>query len=289
MRYVFFPGCLSATQQYAYEFSALTVLNELGVEIIYPENVNCCGFPLRSLNSYGWIYLSARLMSVLEDFDAPTLLLCNWCHESLTYAIRLLSGNSELLEWVNELLKEEDLEFKGNLKFKHLIEVLHDDIGLEKISSHLKRKLEGYCFSIHPGCYSFRPGDHPKMDSNEKPLKLLKLVEVLGAEGRNHLDCCGWAISKTSIDVGLTLSGNRIKEAANSSCDGIIISCPHGGEIMETNYMDSAKASNVKADIPVLYYPQLLGLALGLKPEKVALHLNKSPVAVLLRRLGYLN
>ena len=98
MDYVFYPGCLSSTEQYAYEVSARRVCDALGISLIYPKDISCCGFPLRSVNSYGWLYLAARMMAILESYNKPAMLLCNWCHLSFTYAKRLLENN-ELLSW----------------------------------------------------------------------------------------------------------------------------------------------------------------------------------------------
>jgi len=283
LEYILYPGCLSSTEQYSYEVSCINVLKNLNVEFTYAENVNCCGFPLRSLNSFGWIYLSARLMAALEHYDKPCILLCNWCHASLTYTLKILNENGELNFWVNELLSKEGLRFEGKLTFKHILQFLHDDIGIEKLKSNVKRDMSGLKFSIHPGCLFFRPRDIGRPDNPFEPTILKSLVEALGAETDLCLDCCGWAIYKTNNDVGLTLAGNRIKSSIGS--DGIIISCPHGGEMLDKNYVDACKTVGFNGEIPVLYYTQILGLAMGLNPKDLALNLNKSPVKQLLNKL----
>lgn len=284
MEYVIYPGCLSVTEQYSYEVSCINVLNHLGVDFTYAENVNCCGFPLRSLNSFGWIYLSARLISVLEDYNKPCILLCNWCHVSLTYALKILNENEKLTSWVNDLLSREDLRFNGKLVFKHLLEFLYHDIGVEKLKSNIKRFMGGLKFSIHPGCLFFRPKDIGRPDNPYEPRILKELVELLGAEANVHLDCCGWAIYRTNSDTGLTLAGNRIK--ISYGADGIVISCPHGGEMLDKHYSDACKTVGFNGEVPVLYYTQLLGLAFGIDPKSLALNLNKSPIKPLLDKIG---
>ncbi len=288
MKYVFYPGCLSMTEQYAYEISAREVLKALGVELIYPENITCCGAILRSINSFGWIYLTARNMAVLEQHDEEALLLCNWCHLSFTHVQKLLSDNEELRKWINNLLSSEDLDYQGKLKFKHIIEVLHDDIGAEKIADSIKLKLENLKLSPHIGCQLMRPSELGRPDNPLNPIKLSRLIEALGAKAVSHIgfiECCGWAISKTSLDTGLTLAGNRIKYAIEAGVDGIVVTCPHGGEMLDYLQEDAIRAVGVKLGLPVIYYTQLLGLALGIKPEELGLQLNKSPVNKLLRKI----
>ena len=289
MKYIIYPGCLSLTEQYAYELSVRKSFEALGIELLNPENITCCGAPLRSVNAYGWIYLSARNMAVLEEEDIPALLLCNWCHLSFTQVNKLLTEREELRDWVNELLKEEDLEFRGDLKFKHLIEVLHDDLGLDAIAKSVKIKLENITLSAHSGCQLIRPTELGRPDNAVNPVKLKNLIKALGAKVADHLgelECCGWAISKTSMDTGLTLAGNRIKAASDARVDGLVLVCPHGAEMLDGMQDEAGKAIGAKLELPVMYYTQLLGLALGLKPEELGLQLNRSPIEKILEKIG---
>ena len=290
MKYIFYPGCTAMTSQYSYEISAKKALDILGIELIYPENITCCGAPLRSINAYGWIYLTTRNMAILEDYNEKALLLCNWCHLSFTHVKKLLSEDDELRRWVNELLKNEDLEYKGELEFKHVIEALHDDLGIDKINEAIKFKLEGLKLSPHIGCQLIRPTELGRPDNPINPVKLSNLIKALGAEPVNHLgfiECCGWAISKTSMDTGLTLAGNRIKFAVEANVDGIVISCPHGGEMLDSMQEEAGKAIGAKLNVPVIYYTQLLGLALGLNPNELGLQLNKSPVEKIIEKIKH--
>ncbi|MEM2136943.1 MAG: CoB--CoM heterodisulfide reductase iron-sulfur subunit B family protein [Candidatus Methanomethylicia archaeon] len=283
MDYVVYPGCLSSTEQYSYEVSCFHVLKHLNINFGYAENVNCCGFPIRSLNSFGWLYLSSRLMAVLEKYSKPCIILCNWCHASLTYAKKILNEDQSLMDWVNSLLSKEGLKYYGNLNFKHILELFHNDIGIEKLKSNVKKPLNGFKFSIHPGCLYFRPKDIGRLDDPYEPHMLKELVELLGAEVEVNLDCCGWAIYKTNPDTGLTLAGNRIKLASNT--DGIIISCPHGGEMLDKLYGNACKTVGFNGEVPVLYYTQILGLSMDIEPRELALNLNKSPVNKILKSL----
>lgn len=288
-KYVFYPGCTVLTEQYAYEISTRRVMNLLGVELIDPENISCCGMPLRSVNAYGWIYLSARNMAVLRDYEREAMLLCNWCHLSFTQVSKLLRKNKDLKSWVNEVLGEEDLEFKDDLKFKHVIEILYEDVGLNTVKSMVKQSLKNLKLSPHPGCQFIRPSELGRPDNPIEPKKLSKLIEVLGAEAEMHrgwLECCGWAISKTNMDSGLTLAGNRVKFANEAGVDGIIIICPHGAEMLDKRQTEALKIIGAKRALPVMFYTQLLGLALGLKPKELGLQLNKSNISKILQKLS---
>lgn len=288
MEYVFYPGCTVLTEQYGYEISTRKVMDTLGIKLIDPENISCCGMPLRSINAYGWIYLSARNMAVLREYNKEAMLLCNWCHLSFTHVKKILREDEELRSWINDILKEEDLEYENDLKFKHIIEVLYDNVGLDNLKSLVKLNLEGLTFSPHSGCQFIRPTELGRPDNAIEPTKLSKLIEVLGANAKPHigwLECCGWAISKTNMDSGLTLAGNRIKAASEAGVDGIVIICPHGAEMLDKRQEEALKIIGSKTPLPIIYYTQLLGLALGLKPKELGLQLNKSDISKILEKI----
>lgn len=288
MRYSLYPGCLVLTKQYGYEISTRRVLEVLGIKLITPADISCCGAPLRSINSYGWIYLTARNMAALEELKEESILLCNWCHLSFTHVRKIIEEEDELRDWVNELLKNEDLEYRGRLKFKHLIEVLYNDIGINKIKSLVKIKLDKLILSVHPGCQFIRPTKLGRPDNALQPHKLSELVEALGAKTKNHpgrLECCGWAISKTDIDSGLTLAGRRIRVAKEAEVSGIVVTCPHGAEMMDKKQEEALESIGIEHSIPVLYYTQLLGLALEISPRELGLQLNKSPTNKILESI----
>jgi heterodisulfide reductase subunit B len=126
-------------------------------------------------------------------------------------------------------------------------------------------------------------------DDPEDPSSLEELIEAVGAETEGYperLDCCGQGLSMTTGKTALTISGLKLKSIQDRGFDGVIAVCPFCMKMLDAR-QDAIKVAVQQKDIslPVLYYTQLLGLAMGIEAEKLGLNLNLSPVGELLKKL----
>lgn len=289
MKVAIFPGCVAATEQYAYEISAREVLPSLGVELVDVEGFSCCGWPMQSINTLAWLYLSARNLALAGKERVGILTLCNVCNCSFHGAREVLQKNKELRGEVDSLLKEEGLNFNGGARAWHVLELLHDEIGLDKIREAVKKPLENLKLAAHVGCQALRPSELRNLDDPEDPKKLAELIKALGAESSHYpekLDCCGALLLYTKRDAALTLTGEKIDAVQNNGFDGLITVCSNCHRMLDARQDAAAAAVGKSLSLPVLYYTQLLGLALGKDQKKLGLQLNRSPVGGLIGKLG---
>jgi len=288
LRYALYLGCMIANEEYAYEMSTREIMKELGVELVDLEGESCCGNPIRSLNTRLWLYLAARNLSLAERTGLDVLCLCSGCFESLSEAKHHLE-NEELKKWVNEALSLEGLEYKGICKVKHLIQVLYDDLGAEKLRNHLKKELKGLKLASHPGCHLLRPSKVLRADDPEDPRKLDELIKLCGAKSISYpekLDCCGAGLLMIKPEGTLSFAGSKLKALAEKEVDGLVTVCPACHIVFDKRQGAITKQMGVEKRIPTIYYPQLLGLALGIDFEKLGIHLNSSPVDQLISKIG---
>jgi heterodisulfide reductase subunit B len=283
-----FWGCRILTEHYGYELSVREVMPKLGVELVDLEGASCCGDPIKSVSDHAVTYLSARTLALarrtgLKDLFAP----CNRCHLTLSEAKYRLENDTETLDKIQLLLKEEGLEYSGEIRVWHTIDLLYDLIKPEAIKEKVKTPLNGFKLATHPGCQILRPSEIGRVDNPEAPMKLDELVQALGAETIDYsekLDCCGSALLSTHQDAALSLAGTKIKALQEYGVDGLVVSCPECHLMYD--YKQEAAGATVggKLKLPVFYYTQLLGVALGVENKKLGLHLNQSPVEELLKR-----
>ena len=283
-------GCVIPTIQYAYEMSVREVFPRLGVELVDLEDFSCCGLPVRSVNSYASVYLAARNLAIAEKTSLEDLLVpCNGCHLSLFEAERCLDGDEEVRRKVDSLLGEEGLEFKSSMRIWHTIDFLHDLIGEEKIRRSVKRRLEGLKLAPHYGCHILRPSSWGRVDDSEDPRKLDELLAWLGAEGVDYpekLDCCGNLLLLSHPDAAFSFAGLKLRALKELGVDGLVDCCPSCHMMFDMRQKSLGATVGVKLDFPVLYYTQLLGLAMGIDEERLGLHLNRSPVDELLEKIS---
>jgi heterodisulfide reductase subunit B len=289
LRVAVYWGCVIPTIQYAYEMSVREVFPRLGVELVDLEDFSCCGLPVRSVNAYASVYLAARNLAIAEKTGLEDLLVpCSGCHLSLSEAERCLGGDEELRRKVDSLLGEEGLALKGSVRVWHTIDFLHDVIGEEKVRKSVERRLEGLRFAPHYGCHILRPSSWGRVDDSEDPRKLDDLLGWLGAEGVDYperLDCCGSLLLLSHPDAAFSFAGLKLKALKELGVDGLVDCCPSCHMMFDMRQKSLGVTVGAKLDVPVLYYTQLLGLAMGIDVESLGLHLNRSPVDGLLEKI----
>ncbi len=287
-RYALYLGCMIANEEYAYEMSTREIMRELGVELVDLEGESCCGSPIRSLNTRLWLYLAARNLSLAERTGLDVLCLCSGCFESLLEAKNFLENSESLKKWVNEALSLEGLEYTGRCKVKHLVQVLHDDLGVERLREHVKNELKGLKLASHPGCHLLRPSKVLRADDPEDPRKLDELIEASGAEAIDYpekLDCCGAGLLLMKPEGTMSFAGTKLKALAAREVDGLVTVCPACHVVFDKRQGAISRQVGVDKRIPIIYYPQLLGLAFGIESERLGIHLNSSPVEEILSKI----
>ncbi|MEM3696239.1 MAG: CoB--CoM heterodisulfide reductase iron-sulfur subunit B family protein [Candidatus Bathyarchaeia archaeon] len=282
MKVAVFWGCRILTSQYAYEMSMREVFPRLNVELVDLPETNCCGDPVKSMNDSAANYLAARILALTNKTGLENLLVpCNRCHFAISEAKDAINKNEKIGKKIIELLKEEGLQYNSHIKIWHLIDFLHDFVGLDGVKVAVQKPLNGLKFATHVGCQIIRYTDLGRVDNSENPRKLDELVRILGAETVDYaekLDCCGAALLHSHPDSALSLAGAKIKALQNLAVDGLVVSCPECGLMFDAKQKDAQAVVGAKLGMPVLYYTQLLGLALNIGVEKLGLHLNQSPV-----------
>ena len=286
-------GCLIPTIQYSYEMSVRATMPQLGLELVELNNVSCCGTPIQSVNMFAALYLAARNLAIAEKTGLDDLLLpCNGCYLSLSEAKHLLSQDDKLKERINNVLKEENLRYEGSIKIWHTINLLHDLVGEEKIRRVIKQPLNGLELAVHYGCHILRPSTIQPIDNSETPKKMEELVEWLGAKSVPYpekLDCCGYMLLLSHPDAALTFSGLKLKAIQDWGAGALVVSCPSCQMMFDMRQKSSAATTGSKLSLPVLYYTQLLGLAMGISTERLGLNLNRSPIDELLQKVGLIS
>ncbi len=281
MKMGLYLGCLIPTEQYAYEMSLREVFPRLGVELVDIQGPTCCGAPLRNINMSITMYLSARNLALAEKQGVDLYTPCPYCHQALTRAMHVLDENKELRKKVNSRLEEEGLKYDGNLKLYHTLDLLHDVIGVDKIKEAVEKPIDDTKIAAHYGCHTIRPNDIPRPDDSENPQKMENLLEAIGIETEDYvekLDCCGAHIMVNEPESALTKTGQKLDAVQKRGFDGMTTICPWGQRMFDSKQESAADTVGTSLDLPVLYYTQLLGIALGISPSKLGLGLNLSPV-----------
>jgi heterodisulfide reductase subunit B len=280
-KFALFPGCLMPTEQYAYELSIRETLPLLDIELVDVEGFSCCGEPMKSVNKFLTLYLSARNLAIAEKYHLDLFVPCAMCHLSLTECQHILNENSSMKERINEMLVFEELKYTKRRRIIHTVDLLYDLVGIKKIKEHIKRPLTGLKIAAHYGCHILRPGEIGRPDDSENPQKIEEILKALGADPINYfskLDCCGAPLLANLPDSALTKTGQKLQVIKEQGIQGLVDVCPWCHKMFDNRQAKACETVSTKLDVPVFYLTQLLGIAMGINNEKLGLDLNLSPV-----------
>jgi heterodisulfide reductase subunit B len=272
-KYLIFLGCAVPYRVSAYEISARKVLAKLGVELVEMPEFNCCGLPLDPVSHETMLILAARNLALAEQKGLNIITLCPGCAGTLKKVNKILKQDKALKEEINVHLKESGLEFKGTIEAKHLLQVLKEDIGIDNIRKAVVKPLTMLKVAEHNGCHILRPKEYIGFDDPEDPQTLKNLIEATGATCLDYIDeteCCGAPSVGVSDKIALQLARDKLSHVKQVDAQALITICPFCHIMYDTNELRIEKMFNEVYGIPVLHYPQLLGLALGMTPEELA-------------------
>ena len=290
--YTYFPGCSAEATAIGLGLSVQAIAKPLDMELIELEDWTCCGStPYGSLDELESICVAARNLALAEKTGLDLVTPCSSCFITLYQADIKLKDHPQLMLQINEALAVANLEYHGNLRVRHLTEVLVNDITPEVITTKVKRPLNGLKVAPYYGCQLVRP-DYG-FDNPEFPQSLDRLVECLGAEAvpfplKNR--CCGGSLIIPEEDLALGLLRKLLDNALENGAQCIVTPCP----LCQTNLDAYQSRVNSKFKthyhLPVLFITQLIGLALGIDPESLGLNTNiVSPSEVLDYIYNYIN
>ena len=274
-KYAFFLGCTAPVRTQNYELSTRRVASELGMMLV-DLDFNCCGFPLESLDSRKALAISLRNLAVAEEAGFTDIVtICTGCAGQLEKTNYLVKRDPNLLKLLNEEISETGHCYKGNVQVRHFVRVLYQDITSQMIANRTLKKLNRFKVAPFYGCHYIRPTHVTgAMVELEAPFTLDRLIEATGASTLNYFGkdkCCGGFLLGLNQEVAFSMSQQRINAIKEVSPDAIVLVCPFCGIMMQHTIKEVSVCLEEPLNIPVLDYPQLLGLALGISANQLCL------------------
>lgn len=279
MKYAFFPGCSVHSSAKEYADSCKAISKTLDIELVEIPDWNCCG-AIDAIYSYEPEYslaLVARNLSLAEKMQADIVTLCSACYFSLARTNKLFKENPEVKAKINDALSSIGLSYSGGVKVRHFLEALLTDVGLEKIKSKVTVPLNSFNVASYYGCLLVRPVDLTHFDDPEHPTRMDELVETLGASKVDYYSktkCCGASLGVTDENVMLELSKKILLDAKNAGANCMITACPLCQFNLDAKQKDIESKFNLKIDLPILHFTQLIGLAFGIDAKELGLNRN---------------
>ncbi len=274
-RLAYYPGCSLETMAASYHLSAVEVAAALGLELVEVEDWNCCGAtPYSHVDELLAQALCARNLAIAErdgllDMVAP----CSGCYRNLYFANEHLRHDPDLAEHINYALEEDELHYGGTVSVHHLLQVFVREVGLEAIRERVTAPLEGLRVAAYYGCHILRPRkEGATLEETAGPTFFEELVEALGATAVDfpvRLRCCGGSLIATSRPAALDMLHELLRSAVEAGADVIATACPLCQINLECYQGEVNRLYGTSFTVPVLYFTQIMGLALGIGPDRL--------------------
>ncbi|MDE2488335.1 MAG: CoB--CoM heterodisulfide reductase iron-sulfur subunit B family protein [Alphaproteobacteria bacterium] len=287
----YYPGCALEGTGHAYNTSTKAVGKKLGLELEEVKNWNCCGaMEVKNVDPKLQTYLSSRVMSIAANEMGHEVVMapCNGCYHNLKkadYDLEHDAGSREVVERLSRKAGHAAYQ-PGQVETIHALDWIKNAIGEEGLAQRVRNSLKGVKVANYYGCMYTRPRhifpEKDKGPGTESTSKPHFMDDLLGAAGAENVDfalktaCCGGAHALSDSDTSTKLVLNIIQAAEAAGAEVIATECPTCHTGLEMHQIRGETRFGVKTKVKIIYFTQLLGLALGLSPRKVGLHENVS-------------
>ena len=286
LKFALFLGCVIPNRYPMIERATRSVFEKFNIELIDMEGASCCPAPgvFRGFDIDTWLVVGARNITIAEELGVDIALMCNGCYGSLLEVNHTLKNDKKKLKMVNEHLAKIGREFKGTSEIRHVVDILYHDVGVQTIQNRTKygRKPPLHLkLALHYGCHLLKPSETRPWDQKvEKPTFFDELVEVSGCKSIDYKDkflCCGagGGVRGAFKELSLDYTREKLENISDSGAEVIITACPFChlqldlGQLEVNNIFKDKISGPFK--FPVMYFTQLLGLALGMSKEELGL------------------
>ena len=297
-RVAYYPGCALEGTAHAYNRSTKVLASALDLHLDEVKNWNCCGaMEVKNIDPKVQTYLSSRVMSIAANEMRARVVMapCNGCYHNLKKAEHDLAHDAASREAVERISRKAGHETyrAGQVETIHALDWIKDGVGEEALKRRVKNSLRGLKVANYYGCMYTRPrhifpekDQGPGSESTSKPHFMDDLLAAAGAENVDFplkTACCGGAHTLSDSDTSTRLVLNILRAAEAAGADVIATECPTCHSGLEMHQVRAEKVLGEKTQVKMLYFTQLLGVALGIAPRRLGVHENVSDGIALLR------
>jgi len=271
MKYAYFPGCSLHSTAKEYDLSTKAVAGTLGIELAEIPDWVCCGATPAHLTLH-LLSLALPVKNLLAakklgNYEVATC--CAACFSRLKIANKFMAEDAEHRKKVEEIV---GAQYSGEVKIRHFLDILVNVFGLKNIRERVTKKISGLKVACYYGCLLTRPPGVMQLDDVEEPHLIDDLMKVIGVEPVQwpyKTECCGASFSLTKTDIVLKLSADILQMASDEGAQAIVVACPLCQSNLDLRQGMINKKYKKNFNMPIFYFTQLLGLALGISPEKL--------------------
>ncbi|MFC2163502.1 CoB--CoM heterodisulfide reductase iron-sulfur subunit B family protein [Acidobacteriota bacterium] len=278
MKISYFPGCTLKNHAKNFEDSAICALDKLGIEVQELDRWNCCGtvFSFATDDLIHHVAPIRNLIRVKEQDSDKVMTLCAMCFNTLKRSNLRMQNDKESLDIINDLMYREEVKYEGDVTVYHLLELLKEGIKFENLATKVVKPIKKLKVASYYGCLLVRPKEIG-FDDQENPTILDNLMEALGASPIDFpykTECCAAYQTVDKPEVVADRTYQILTSAQEQGAEVVVVSCPLCAFNLDHRQKQTLKKYPEFKNIPILYFTQLLAIALGCPEETLRLDLH---------------
>jgi heterodisulfide reductase subunit B len=286
MSLAYYPGCTLKTRAKNLEEPAVASMEALGLHLDEVPRWNCCGavYSLADDDLIRQVAPVRNLIRVQKQGKTELVTLCAFCLNTLKRANLLMRQDAAKRDTLNAFI-DEGIAYSGEVKVVHLLEVLRDEVGWDALSRKVKLPLRGLKAAPYYGCTLLRPRE-VAIDNVENPTVMGDFLRALGASPVDFPEstrCCGSYQIVSSPDAISEYARPILSSALSRGAEALVLTCPLCDYNLGRGQKELVKKGSGLKEMPLIYFTQLLALALGLGPRVCHFELNQGAPESLLK------
>lgn len=271
MKLAYFPGCSASAMAAEYNTSTLALARILGIELLEIPQWNCCGASAaHNTSPLLALALPARSLALAEADNLDVAVPCAACYSRMKAVQQAVRDSDKIREKVSSLI---EMDYRARNEVYSIVEIFARPQILKQLQTKLIKPLSGLKVASYYGCLLVRP-PALAIDDPEDPKALDTIIQSLGATPLHwhaKVSCCGAGHATTLTPVGINMIGHILEAAADQGADCIACACPMCMLNLDMRQKAIGKRKKTTYNIPVFYFTELAGFALGIPPQRLGL------------------
>ena len=291
-RVAYYTGCLATLSAKELDTSTRALAERLELELETLDAVTCCGAgDIHEAEPDYYLHLNARILAYAEATGAETLMtICNVCTLNLRQANWQLRIDDGLRQRVNQNLGAVGVpSYSGGIEVRHLLWLLAEGEGYEKLKGLAHRGLKGLKVAPFYGCQILRPSKLMGFEDPDRPWSLEAIIQACGGEAVDYpakIKCCGFPIIAAREETALGELIQPIEQALEAGADAMVTPCPLCHLSLDAWQQKLEKATGRSFQMPILHLSQLIGVAAGVDESELKFRRHVVPVQPVLDKLA---
>jgi heterodisulfide reductase subunit B len=290
MKVSYFPGCTLNTTGKGFDHAVRASAVAVGLELVELPEWNCCGatYPL-IIDNMLELAAPAHILVAARDEGSTVTTACTTCYNVLKRTNKFIREHGDERERINTFI---EAEYNGEVEVKDILHLLRDDIGFDAVREKVQMPLQDLKVASYYGCMVLRPPDEVAYDDPDHPCSLDDLMAALGAtpvDFPHKNECCGAYLAIKDSQITREMVHTILRSAQAAGAEAVATNCPLCQFNLDKQQAQMRAVYAGYQPIPVFYFSQLMGLALGLDGSGYGWERHYVDARPLLQQRGFWN